>query len=400
MALEVARRSVVLLRNDGVLPLAATTARVALIGPNADRFGAVFGCYSFVNHVLPRHPSVEPGIAAPTVAASLAELLPDAAVTVTTGCAVTGDDRTGIPAAVQAASEAEVAVVVVGDASGMFGQGTSGEGCDVTDLRLPGVQSELVAAVLASGTPTVLVLLSGRPYELGAFAGRCAAVVQAFLPGQEGGRAVAEVLTGRVNPSGRLPVGLPGEASPQPSGYLAPRLGARTAMSSADPTPSHPFGFGLSYTTFERTALRTVTPSVSLADGQDAGAVVVLETSVRNTGAVAGADVLQVYLHDPVAQVAVPERRLVAFLRVPLAAGEEQGWRVTIPVGAFAFAGRDGTRILEPGRVELILAADAADEGSRVAVELVGAVRAVPRLADPPVWTRSGTVSTSPTPGG
>ena len=141
-------------------------------------------------------------------------------------------------------------MVVLGDRAGLFGRGTSGEGCDAEDLRLPGVQGELLEALLATGTPVVLVLLTGRPYALGPYATTLAAIVQAFFPGEEGGPAVAGVLTGRVNPSGRLPVSVPRTAGGQPSTYLAPRSGHRTEVSTIDPTPLFPFGHGLSYTEF------------------------------------------------------------------------------------------------------------------------------------------------------
>src|SRR5690606_2751444 len=131
--------SVVLLSNDGTLPLTAP-GRVAVIGPNADRLAALFGCYSFVNHVIPQHPGTEPGILAPTVREALGAEWPDAELTYTWGCDVDSEDVSGIEEAVAAAADVEVAVVVAGDSSGLFGRATSGEGCDRDDLELPGVQ--------------------------------------------------------------------------------------------------------------------------------------------------------------------------------------------------------------------------------------------------------------------
>ena len=157
------------------------------------------------------------------------------------------DDRSGIAAAVAAARLATSPWSSVGDQAGLFGRGTVGEGCDRDDLELPGVQRRLVDAVIATGTPVVLVLLTGRPYAVGWALDRCAAVVQAFFPGEEGAVAVAGVLSGRVNPSGRLPVSLPGSASAQPYSYLHPRLGGASSVSNLDPAPALPFGHGLSY---------------------------------------------------------------------------------------------------------------------------------------------------------
>src|SRR5690606_29365497 len=208
IALRLAREAVVLIDNDGVLPLAGHGS-MAVLGPLADEAMAMLGCYSFPAHVGVHHPESEVGIEIPTVLGALRELSPDAEITHVPGCAVTGDDTSGFAAAVEAAAASDVAIVTVGDRAGLFGRGTSGEGCDATDLRLPGVQTELVDAVLETGTPVVLVLLTGRPYAVGALSRRAAATIQAFFPGQLGGRAVAEVLLGDVNPSGRLPVSIP-----------------------------------------------------------------------------------------------------------------------------------------------------------------------------------------------
>src|SRR5690606_24563625 len=194
---EVARRlaaeSTVLLSNDGVLPLVGSAPRIALLGPNADRAAALQGCYSFANHVLAHHPGYELGFAIPTVREALTDALPDAGIVHVTGCEVEGDDRSGFARAVAAASDAEVAVVVVGDQAGLFGRGTVGEGNDVESLDLPGVQRELVEALVATGTPVVMVLLTGRPYAIDwALESDTspAAVLQAFFPGEAGGTAI------------------------------------------------------------------------------------------------------------------------------------------------------------------------------------------------------------------
>ncbi|MDO3698933.1 glycoside hydrolase family 3 N-terminal domain-containing protein, partial [Curtobacterium flaccumfaciens] len=186
LARQLAAKSLVLLSNDSgsansgtadsgtadggtvdsttpVLPL-APGASVAVIGPNADRAEALQGCYSFANHVLASHPDLPLGFAIPTVREAVAQALGPAAVRFAAGCAVTGDDRAGFADAVAVASASDVAVVVVGDQAGLFGRGTVGEGNDTESLDLPGVQRELVEAVVATGTPTVMVLLTGRPY--------------------------------------------------------------------------------------------------------------------------------------------------------------------------------------------------------------------------------------------
>jgi hypothetical protein len=237
---------------------------------------------------------------------------------------------------------------VLGDQAGLFGRGTSGEGCDVSDLRLPGVQGDLLRVLVATGKPVVLVLVTGRPYAIGPLAGQLAAAVQAFFPGEEGGAAIAGVLSGRVVPSGRLPVELPRLPGAQPSSYLRSRLAGRHPGSSADPVPLFAFGHGLSYTSFEYTDLRIWPGEVPTRDG-----TAEISCTVRNTGVRAGTEVVQLYLGDPVAQVVRPVHWLAGFARVLLEPGQAR--RVTFRVHAdrTAFCGRDGRRVVEPGEIRV-----------------------------------------------
>ncbi|MDO9590064.1 MAG: glycoside hydrolase family 3 N-terminal domain-containing protein, partial [Microcella sp.] len=247
LARELAEQSVVLVRNaDGTLPLTAPK-RIALIGPNADDPYAMLGCYTFPTHVVTQHDGVAMGIEIATVGEALVAEFTNATVTRERGTGIDDNDLGGIDAAVTAAREAEVAIVVLGDRAGLFGRGTSGEGCDAPDLSLPGAQQQLLDAVLDTGTPVVLVLLSGRPYALGSAPQRAAAIVQTFFPGEEGAAAIAGVLSGRVSPSGRLPVSIPVHAGVQPSTYLAAPLARASDVSNLDPTAAYPFGHGLGY---------------------------------------------------------------------------------------------------------------------------------------------------------
>ncbi|PZG18456.1 glycoside hydrolase family 3 N-terminal domain-containing protein [Nonomuraea aridisoli] len=369
LALRLARESVVLLRNSGVLPL-APGRRVALVGPLADDPMAMLGCYTFPAHVGP-HPEHGLGVELPTLRAELAARLPDLAYA--RGCGITGDDTSGIAEAAALAAASDVCVLAVGDRAGLFGRGTSGEGCDAADLRLPGVQAELVGAVLATGTPVVLVLLAGRPYALGPETDAAQAVVYGFFPGQRGGQALAEVLTGAVNPSGRLPVSVPRDAGGLPATYLAPPLGRRSGVSSVDPTPAYPFGHGLSYTTFEWSDARVSGGDTAWpVDGE-----VAVEVTVRNGGARDGAEVVQLYLHDPVAQTTRPVVRMIGYARVPLAAGESARVTFTVPADVTSFTGLKGRRVVEPGEVELRLGRSSAEAAATLPLRLVGAEREV-----------------------
>ncbi|GAA3814660.1 glycoside hydrolase family 3 N-terminal domain-containing protein [Streptomyces coacervatus] len=368
LARRLAERSVVLLDNpDGVLPLAPDT-RIAVVGPRAADALAMLGCYSFPSHVLTHHPEVPMGIGIPTVLESLRAELPDAKVTFAEGCGVDDPDTGGFEEAVARASEADVCVAVLGDRAGLFGRGTSGEGCDVTDLQLPGMQADLLDALVSTGVPVVLVLLTGRPYALGRWHGRLGAVVQAFFPGEEGGPAVAGVLSGRINPSGRLPVSVPRVPGGQPWTYLQPPLGLAGEVSNLDPTPLYAFGHGRSYTTF---AWESESEGAEI--GTDGSYDV--HVTVRNTGDRAGAEVVQLYLHDPVASVTRPDVRLIGYRRLELEPSE--AYRVTFRFHAdlSAFTDRSQTRVVEPGALELRLGGSSAETRHTARLSLTGRVR-------------------------
>ncbi len=370
LARELAEASVVLLANDGALPLQRART-VALVGPCADDPLAFLGCYSYPNHgVMQGHPGLGLGIEVPTLLDALRAELPEVTVVHEPGCPISEPDRSRLPAAAEAARAADLCIAVVGDRPGLFGRGTSGEGCDAEDLSLPGVQDELLGALLETGTPLVLVVVSGRPYALGPYAGRPAAALQAFLGGEEGAAAIAGVLSGRVTPSGKLPVQVPRGAGAQPSTYLHPVLGGNSeGVSNIDPTPMFPFGHGLSYTTFEYSDFSLSAEEIP-TDGE-----VEVRCVVRNAGDRAGAEVVQLYIADPVASVTRPVIQLAGFARVRLEAGE--GARVAFRLHAdrTAFTGVDLRRIVEPGEIRVMVGASSADIRARGAVRLTGDVR-------------------------
>ncbi|WP_150308650.1 beta-xylosidase/alpha-l-arabinosidase [Planctomonas psychrotolerans] len=350
LARRIAEEAVVLLSNRGGLPVPPSEVRrIAVLGPNAHDALNLLGCYSFPGHVGTLHPELPIGIEIRTVLEAIRAEYPDAEVSFVQGVSVDGHDVSGIAEAVAAAEEADLAVVVLGDRPGLFGRGTSGEGCDASSLELPGRQWELLDAVLDSGTPTVVTLVAGRPYVLHDAPERAAGILQTFFPGEEGGGAIAGVLSGRVNPSGRLPVSIPALAGGQPTTYLASPLGRKSGVSNIDPTARFAFGHGLGYTTFAWTEA-----SIGSAEIDTASATTVTVT-VTNEGDRAGADVVQLYLHDPVASVVRPENRLVGYSRVELEPGDSQRVEFSVHADLSAFTGRSGTRIVEPGALELRL---------------------------------------------
>ncbi|PPF79294.1 glycosyl hydrolase [Subtercola sp. Z020] len=409
VARRLAEESLVLLTNDGVLPLASAAsslsspslsslsspspslstppARIAVIGPNADSSEALMGCYSFVNHVLAHHPGTPMGLEIPTVLDAVTAEFAAATVSFEPGCTVEGTDVSGFDAAARTASQADVAVVVVGDRAGLFGRGTVGEGNDVESLDLPGVQRQLVERIVTTGTPVVLVLLTGRPYALDwAVAGSAArdvfsdptptsgptlapaAVLQAFFPGEEGASAIAGILSGRVSPSGHLPVSLPRSAGAQPFSYLHPLLGGPSEVTSADSTPVLPFGHGLTYTAFEHTGLTLDSPEVAAGDTFTA------TVTVTNTGTCPGTDLVQLYAHDLVGSVTRPVAQLLAYHRVTLAPGAEAVVRFTVPTTRLAFTDRAYARVVEPGAVDLWVGPSCAAREATASLTIAGSV--------------------------
>lgn len=368
LASRLAERAIVLLKNDGVLPL-ASPARIAVVGPTADDPYAVLGCYSFPAHVGVQHPDSPIGIALPTLLESLRAEFPGSDLVYVRGTSVDGGETAEIPEAVAAARDADVVILALGDRAGLFGRGTSGEGCDVESLVLPGAQQQLLDAVIAAGTPSVVTLLAGRPYALGEAPERAGAIVEAFFLGEEGTPAIAGALSGRVNPGGRLPVSVPATPGAQPSSYLAAPLGRKSGVSNIDPTPAYWFGHGLSYSSFDWSDLGV--------SGKLFSQAVDVRVKITNTSARDGSEVVQLYLHDPVASVVRPVQRLVSYARVDLAAGAEATVTFRVPAELAAFTGRDGRRIVEPGTLVLGVARSAGDIVFSHAVELTGETREV-----------------------
>jgi beta-xylosidase len=383
IARRVAERSVTLLANNGVLPYQQPAGKkIAVIGPCAEDIRTFFGCYSFPNHVLSRAGTADIGLPGDDLVAALRTEFSEAEINVATGVPILAPDDSGIAAATELAAESDLVVLAVGDRAGMFGSGTSGEGCDSVDLSLPGLQHQLAAAVLDAGTPVVLLIISGRPYALGGLAERSAAVIQAFMPGIEGGAALAGVLSGRVNPAGRLPIGIPDHPGGQPGTYIAPPLAwFSEGVSNLDPRPLFPFGHGLSYTSFELDDLRLDSAEIS-TDG-----TVEVSATVINTGDRAGSEVVQLYAGDPVARVARPLTQMIGFARIDLTPGERRRVTFSVHTDRFSYIGPDYQRIVDPGEIQLWIGRSSQDRPLSGSVMITGDIRVVgdDRVLDTPV---------------
>ncbi|MGO4144543.1 glycoside hydrolase family 3 N-terminal domain-containing protein [Paenarthrobacter sp. YAF11_1] len=353
LARQLAAQSLVLLSNrelggSPALPL-SPTGSLGVVGPLADDPFAMLGCYSFDAHVGASHPDVPMGISVPSVAGVASGRFLSVATSVTGNCEAATEKQ--IAEACRVASSVDACVVVVGDNAGLFGRGTSGEGNDAADLRLPGDQHQMLDRILAecaaSGTRAVVVVLSGRPYALGDFVERADAIVQGFFPGEEGAEALWDVLTGVVNPSGKLPVSVPRSPGGQPGTYLHSKLAGPSGVSALDPSPLFGFGHGLSYTTFELSGHECSAPTMSTSDS------VTVSCTVTNTGPRSGAEVVQLYLSDPVGEVVRPLRELIGYARVELEAGASAVVDFVVHADRTSFTGLDLQRVVTPGLVKL-----------------------------------------------
>jgi beta-glucosidase len=349
LALQAARESIVLLKNEkNLLPLARSLRSIAVIGPNADHKLNLLGDYVAKN-VLQNVTTVLDGIRQ--------KAGPAARISYVKGCDVLGNDRSGFAAAEKAAKEAEIAIVVVGEnerrAAG--NQGTNGEGKDVASLDLTGVQEDLIRAVYATGTPTVVVLINGRPLSTRWTAENVPAIVEAWLPGEKGGLAVAEVLFGDYNPSGRLPISIPRHAGQLPVyyNYKPSKLRWHYVDMSADPL--YPFGHGLSYTRFEYSGLRISPPKIRRA------ASVQVSVDVANAGGQAGEEVVQLYLTDPIATVSRPVQELKGFRKIALKPGEKKTVEFTLTPEDLSLLDRNLERVVEPGEFRVMVGHSSAD---------------------------------------
>jgi beta-glucosidase len=390
LAADVARKSLVLLRNEGVLPLGPTPGKIAVIGPNADTARNMFGDYSHPAHMeslvemrdrhnvflVPVPDDVSFAVADlefPTILDSLRHRYGDA-VGFAPGCAVNDGDTSGFEEAVALAGRSDVVVLVLGDKAGLTAECTSGEGRDRSSLDLPGVQEDLARAVLDTGTPVVTVLVVGRPCGSEYLHERSAAVLLAWLPGQEGAQAVGEALSGELNPGGKLPITFPRNVGQIPIYYGHKISGGRSHWQGdyvdGPTTPLYPFGFGLSYTEFRLDHAEVETPSV----GEDG--VVRASVSLENVGDVVGDEVVQLYIRDGEASVTRPVLELKNFVRVTVEPGDSKTVQFEVPIGQLGFYDADLDYVVEDGEIEILIgtSSDHLMAAGQVSVKAVGPI--------------------------
>lgn len=386
LALDVARKSLVLLKNeDAVLPVNPDLSRIAVIGPSSDDPRLFLGDYSyvaaldllreavdldhaFVGEMEGAVPRVDlSGV--PTVLRAIRDRVPATVEVVhELGCETNSANMSHIPSAIDAAVAADLAVVVLGGRSGMDDASTCGEFRDRTDITLPGVQQQLLDAVAATGTPVVLVILSGRP--LSPDVSQVRAVIHAWLPGDAGGVAIAGALFGDFSPGGKLPITVPRSVGQIPIYHGHKPTGGRSRLKGdyvdSSCQPLFGFGFGLSYSTFELSDIVVEQTQVP-TDGS-----VRLDVTVANMGEMMADEVVQIYARREAASLTRPVRELVGFKRVGLEPGGEARISFVMPCDLFGFVGRGMSFQVEPGEVQLLVGTQALEGLEARSVTLTG----------------------------
>jgi beta-glucosidase len=369
LALRSAQEGIVLLKNEHeLLPLKKALKTIAVIGPNADDAPNQLGDYSPL--AVPQHVStVLDGIKS--------KVSPATRVVYVKGCEVTGADQSTFEKAVEAAKRTDVAVVVVGENTQFQPtRGTDGEGQDVASLDLSGVQEDLVRAVAATGTPVVLVLINGRPLSVRWEAAHLPAIVEAWNPGERGGEAVADVLFGDYNPSGRLAITIPRSVGQLPAYYnYKPSKsywiehGWTNEKGYADllGSPLYPFGYGLSYTDFRYSNL-SIDPS-QLSGSSDMRTHV--RVDVENTGKRAGVETVQLYFHERFAPVSTPVMQLRGFERAALGPGEKKTVTFTLSHDDLMLLDQDMHWVVAPGTFDIMIGKSSADVALTGTLEVV-----------------------------
>lgn len=342
LALKAEREGIVLLKNEKkLLPLKKDIKTIAVIGPAADAAIDQLGDY---------HPQFIPQQIV-TPLEGIKNKVPKAKVTYVRGCEILGDKLNEIEKARAAAKNAELAIVVIGEA----GYTTNGEGRDVASLDLTGLQEDLLKAVHSTGTPTVAVLINGRPLSIRWASEKIPAIVEAWMCGEQGGNAIADVLFGDYNPGGKLPVSVPITIGQFPFYYnhSITKEGAEyIGMSSKS---LYEFGYGLSYTTFEYSNLR-ITPEKINSEGN-----VEVTFDVKNTGDKKGDEVAQLYINDLVSSTSRPVKELKGYERITLQPGEKRTISMKLTPEELSLLDRNMNVVVEPGLFEVLVGSSSAD---------------------------------------
>jgi Beta-glucosidase-related glycosidases len=403
MSFEMARESIVLLKNDGILPLGRNTKSIAVIGPHANSLRLLFGDYSYPavldmvldsnvivegmegpgpasnggGRIAEKYPGSNTAVENPMVEDMLQSILDksqtilqavrkacrNAQVSYAKGCDYAGDDTSGFDSAVEAAGSAEVVILAVGGKCGWGQSATMGENLDSMGIGLPGVQEELAKAVCAAGKPVVVLHLNGRPLSSGFIAEKCHALLECWSPSVWGGQAIASVLVGEYNPAGKIPVTVARNAGQIPiyynhvngSSYHNQSIFRQENMYvDGSEKPLFYFGQGLSYTRFEYSNLKL--DSEVGSDGK-----LTVSADIKNVGKRDGAEVVQLYISDELGSLLRPNKELAGFKRIPLKAGEKKTVVFTVKASQLAFLDINMRWKVEAGEMTAMIGASSED---------------------------------------
>lgn len=408
-AKDIALKSITLLKNeDNILPLKKDLKSIAVIGPNADSCRNLFGDYTYVGQIEDAIANIAndgfiSGISSIDSAEkrkmvelcknvldadedyfsryayenikSVLEAVKDTVSASTEihyakGCDINSDNRQDFSKAIEAATKSEVVIMVMGGKSGLMIDATSGESRDRTNLELPGVQLELVKEICALGKPVVLVLINGRPLSITWESENVSAIIEAWVPGEEGSAAVADVLFGEYNPGGRLPVSIPRNVGQIPVFYYHKPSGGRSHWTGdyvdESTKPLYCFGYGLSYTKFEYSNLRINKDKVDIM-GE-----VKISLDLENIGEMKGDEVVQLYLHDREATITRPVQQLFGFKRLTLESNEKATITFKVPMNILGFVDRNNDFVVEPGNIDVMIGSSSQDIRLKGEFEIVG----------------------------
>lgn len=390
LARESARKTMVLLKNESaILPLSKQIESIALIGPSAASTRNLLGDYAYSAHVDSKEDAVD---IVSIMAGIKAKISSETKLNYAAGCNIMDQNKDGFSQAVKAAQASQVAVVVVGGKSGLSGMGenensedevvdfeggaflselqnttdTTGEHHDRTSLNLPGVQEELVKEIVKTGTPVIVVFVNGRPLSSQWIAENAAAILEAWLPGEEGGNGVADILFGDYNPGGKLPVSIPKNVGQLPIHYNRRHMSHYRDYVFTGNRPLYPFGFGLSYTEFAYANLQ-ISPQKFSGNSE-----ITIQAEIENIGQCSGTEVVQLYVQDKIASLTRPLKSLKGFKRVELAAGEKKRISFILKAEQLAFYDKDMNLVVEPGEFEFMLGSSSTDIRLTNLVELIG----------------------------
>ena len=340
---ELTRESLVLLENNGILPLKSSPKKIAVVGPNADDIRAQYGDWTYFSHPSAKPDAVPKGDVY-TVLRGIRTVFPESEVVYHKGCDIMDSAVESIVEAASMAQDADVIIAVVGDCLCQ-----NGEAKDRANLELSGRQNELVARLKETGKPVVTVLVNGKPLCIGEVARHSDAVIESFNSGDLGGLCVAELIAGRFNPSGKLPISFPRSSAQLPCYYNQYSGWHGGKYMDVEEGSLYDFGYGLSFTTYEYANL---TLSQEVASPED---VITVSVEVTNTGNRDGKEVVELYVNDVISSVLTPTRVLKGFDKVFVRAGETVDVKFELPVSSLSLIDADGESVVEPGEFEIMV---------------------------------------------